>query len=119
MDKLGVHPGSRVSVLGALGEAFLGELRARGSDVSNRRRKGSDLIFLRAETTADVPQLGEMEPFMRRDGAVWVVFPKGRTDLREVDVIRAGVEAGLVDNKVVRFSDSLTALRFVIPVTRR
>jgi hypothetical protein len=47
------------------------------------------------------------------------VFPKGRKDLREVDVIETGVDAGLVDNKVVRFSDTHTALRFVIPVARR
>ncbi len=55
----------------------------------------------------------------QENGATWVVFPKGRKDLREADFIRAGVAAGLVDNKVVRFSDTHTALRFVIPLARR
>jgi len=119
IDKLGVRPGSRVSVLGAVEGAFLTELGASGADVSHRRRKASDLIFLPVERSPDLEELGELEPYMERDGAVWAVFPKGRKDLPEVDVIRAGVEAGLVDNKVVRFSDSHTALRFVIPVTRR
>ena len=45
--------------------------------------------------------------------------PQGGRDLREAEVIRAGVEAGLVDNKVVRFSDTHSALRFVIPRSRR
>ena len=58
-------------------------------------------------------------PYLQRDGAVWVVYPKGRPEISEVDVIRAGVEQGLVDNKVVRFSDTHTALRFVIPKARR
>ena len=56
---------------------------------------------------------------LRRDGAIWVIYPKGRKDIREVDVIRAGVEAGYVDNKIVRFSDSHTAMRLVIPLSRR
>jgi hypothetical protein len=36
-----------------------------------------------------------------------------------VDVIRAGVGVGLVDNKVGRFFDTHSALRFVIPKARR
>jgi hypothetical protein len=64
-------------------------------------------------------RLGELELYLTRNGAVWAVFPRGRKDLREVDVIGAGAGAGLVDNKVVRFSDTHTALRFVIPVARR
>jgi len=36
-----------------------------------------------------------------------------------VHVIAAAKEAGLVDVKVVRFSDTHTALKLVIPVARR
>jgi hypothetical protein len=36
-----------------------------------------------------------------------------------MDVIAAGKAADLVDNKVCRFSDTHTALRFVIPLARR
>ena len=35
------------------------------------------------------------------------------------DVQKAGLAAGLVDNKVAAFSSRLTAIRFVIPVARR
>ena len=67
----------------------------------------------------DLAKIGRLEPSMARNGAAWIVFPKGRKDLRETDVIEAGVASGLVDNKVVRFSDTHTALRFVIPLARR
>lgn len=52
-----------------------------------RRRKGSDLIFLSVEDRKDLRRLSEVEPYMQRNGVVWVVYPKGRKDLRQVDVI--------------------------------
>jgi hypothetical protein len=48
-----------------------------------------------------------------------VVSPKGRPEIGDVVVIAAAKRAGLVDNKVVRFSDTHTALRLVIPRARR
>src|SRR5438093_11929316 len=108
MEKLGVRPGHRVSLLGVGDAAFLGELRARGADVSTRRRRGSNLIFYAAAVAHDLSGIGALEPYLQRDGAVWVVYPKGRPEISEVDVIRAGVEQGLVDNKVVRFTDTHT-----------
>ena len=119
MDKLGVHSGSRVSVLGLEDAAFLEELQSRGADVSTRRRSNSDLIFFGLDGSRGLSKLRELERYLKRDGAVWTIFPRGRPELKEADVIRAGVAAGLVDNKVVRFSDTHTALRFVIPLARR
>jgi hypothetical protein len=119
MEKLGVKPESRVSLLGVKDAGFVADLERAGADVSRRRRKDSDLLFLAVESQDDLLRLAEVESSMARNGAVWAVFPRGRRDLRDVDVIRAGVGAGLVDNKVVRFSDSQTALRFVIPLSRR
>ncbi len=46
IDKLGVKPGSRVTVLGVDDPAFLVELKERGADVSSRTRAGSDIIFV-------------------------------------------------------------------------
>jgi hypothetical protein len=119
LDKLGVRPQGRVSVLRLHDLGFLIELAQRGADVARRRRKRSDLIFLGVEVSHDLGFLRSLEPYLERNGAVWVVYPKGRQDLKEVDVIRAGLGVGLVDNKVVRFSDTHTALRFVIPKARR
>ena len=41
------------------------------------------------------------------------------TTVREMDVITGGRDAGLVDVKVARFSETLTALKFVIPLAER
>jgi hypothetical protein len=120
IEKLGVKEGHRVSVLGVDDAGFLDTLRSAGADLSvGRRRKWSDHLFLLVESMKDLAKIGGLEPSMARNGAAWVVFPKGRKDLREADVIQVGVASGLVDNKVVRFSETHTALRFVIPVARR
>jgi hypothetical protein len=50
---------------------------------------------------------------------VWVVWPKGRKELREDDVRAAGGPAGLVDVKVMAFSDTLSGLKMVVPLARR
>jgi hypothetical protein len=120
IEKLGIKVGHRVSVLGVGDESFLEMLRSAGADLSvGRRRKRSDHLFLAVESMKDLARIGGLEPSMARNGAAWVVFPKGRKDLRDAEVIASGVASGLVDNKVVRFSDTHTALRFVIPVARR
>jgi hypothetical protein len=64
-------------------------------------------------------RLKSLTPFLKNTGAIWVVYPKGQTHIREIDVILAGKASGLVDNKVVRFSETHTALRLVIPVAQR
>jgi len=54
-------------------------------------------------------------------GAVglWIVYPKGQQHITEGDVLSAGRKAGLTDIKVVSFSRTHTALKFVIPVNKR
>jgi hypothetical protein len=119
LDKLGVKPGARVSVLHVADPQFLSDLDERGADVSTRRRKRSDVVFFGAESAAMLARLAGLEPYIERDGAIWVIYPRGRRDIREVDVIRGGLEAGFVDNKIARFSETHTAMRLVIPVARR
>ena len=77
------------------------------------------MLVVAIDDRAGLVRLGTLERYLERNGAVWAVFAKGRRELRDVDVIRAGVAAGLVDNKVVRFSETHTAFRFVIPLARR
>jgi 3-polyprenyl-4-hydroxybenzoate decarboxylase len=119
LDKLGVKPGSVVSVLGVRDEDFLDELERREADVSLRLRKGSDLLFLLAEDPDALSRLTRLERSMKRGGAIWVVSPRGRPEIRDVVVIEAAKQVGLVDTKVVRFSETHTALKLVIPVARR
>jgi len=120
LDKLGVKPGSRVSVLGLRDAAFLDELRERTREVSaGRLAKGADLVFLAVEEPAGLARLGPLRDAIQKTGAVWVLWPKGQKALREDHVRTAAREAGLVDVKVVSFSERLSGLKLVIPVAER
>ena len=120
IDKLGVKAGQRVSVLGVESAEFLKDLSARVPDYTRGKRLAdADLIFFSAEARGDLARLEALGRSIAKNGAVWVVYPKGQAHIREVDVIQAGKEAGLTDNKVCSFSATHTALRFVIPVGKR
>jgi hypothetical protein len=49
-------------------------------------------------------------------GALWIVYPKGQSRITESTVILGGRAAGLKDVKVVSFSSTQTALKFVRPL---
>jgi hypothetical protein len=120
LDKLVVKPGSRISVIG-LDPGFVDELRTRTADVTiDRLAPDSDLIFVFVSHRDDLDEaLAPLESALRRNGAIWVVRPKGGPDIKEVDVIEAGKRAGFVDNKIASFSETLSAMRLVIPLVRR
>ena len=56
---------------------------------------------------------------MRGAAALWIVYPKGQKHITENDVLAAGRKVGLKDVKVVGFSATHTALKFVIPLDKR
>jgi len=117
LDKLGVKPGSRVALIDIGDRAFQRELKTRTSDLTmGRPAPGTDLVFLAADSIDELGPLSRLRSRLTPNGAIWVVSRKGReATLRDVDVIEAARSAGLVDNKVVSFSPTHTALRLVIP----
>jgi len=120
IDKLGVKSGQRIVVLGVESAEFLTDLAARVPEYSRGERlPNADLVFFSAESKADLAQLKPLSRSIQKAGGIWVVYPKGRQHIREIDVINAGKAAGLTDNKVCSFSLTHTALRFVIPVVNR
>ncbi|MFZ5854720.1 MAG: hypothetical protein ACOYXS_09505 [Chloroflexota bacterium] len=121
LDKLGVRPGARVALVGVADPAFRALLAERTSSVlEGLPRATSDLVFLAADAGPDLAVLGRLRRAIAPDGAIWVVSAKGRSaTLRDREVIAAARAAGLVDNKVVAFSGTHTALRLVIPVAER
>jgi hypothetical protein len=116
IDKLGVKPGQRVALRGVEADGFAAELEARGAELAEA---DVDHLFVAVETHEDLASLPRLVPTIARDGALWTLRRKGRKDLTEADVRAAGQAAGLVDVKVVRFSDTHTAEKFVIPVADR
>jgi hypothetical protein len=119
-EKLGIKAGQRIAVLGVEDAEFQRDLEAIVPDYSRGNRIGdADLIFFSAEAKEDLSKLKSLARSICKSGGIWVVYPKGQTHIREIDVINAGKSAGLTDNKGVRFSATHTALRFVIPLAKR
>lgn len=121
IDKLGVKPGAKVAIVGVDDPDFLRELRKRTSDITGGKPKDPcDLVFLAASTRADLQRIVQVKTWIEPNGAIWVVRPKGgRSELRDTDVIDAGLEAGLVDNKIASFSETHGAMRLVFRLKDR
>jgi antitoxin component of MazEF toxin-antitoxin module len=119
VQKLGIKAGQQVTVLRAGDAAFVDDLEKAGAIVATRAKRNSDAIFYGASTRADLAKLESLRESLAPNGALWIVRPKGVKEITESDVMAAGKAAGLVDVKVVRFSDTHTAEKFVIPVAKR
>lgn len=120
LDKLGVKPGMKVSLVGIDDDAFKTQLRGRTGDVTEgRAAKGSDIVFVKMTEAKEAARLKAMREAIKPNGAVWVVWPKGQKAFREDDARQAGPAVGLVDVKVASFSETLSALKMVIPVKDR
>jgi hypothetical protein len=121
LDKLGVKSESNVAVLGVEDKYFMKDLRNRTKTMNTGKLTSElDLIFYSAESLAGLARLSFLKKHLHKTGAIWVVSQKGtNAKIKDVDVMRAARDAGLVDNKVVSFSDSHTTLKLVIPKNQR
>jgi hypothetical protein len=120
MEKLGVKQNAKVAVIGKIDPEFEGELTRLSADF-NRGTIAKDIewIFLICETQKDLGKTTNIAKIMRGAVALWIVYPKGRKDITEMDVLNTGRKARLKDIKVMSFSSTHTALKFVIPVDKR
>ena len=113
LDKIGVKPGMRAAVLGVADDAFAGELAGRGAMLVDDLQD-LDLLFYAADSADELARVASLIPSLAEKGALWIVSKKGKAaTVKDVEVMAAAKAVGLVDNKVVGFSDTLTALRFV------
>ena len=115
LEKLGVRASTRLAIVHVDDEEFLAEVRAVTPHVSRgARQKGNDAVFFGASSNSQLSRLKSLRALLKPDGALWVVRPKGRQEITEAGVMAAGKRAGLVDVKVVRFSETHTAEKFVV-----
>ena len=124
IEKLGIKPGTKVSLIGFedQDEEFLQELQkteAVMTAAENGLSKECDCILLRTDTKQQLAQVAKIARKMLGAVPLWIIYPKGQQDITEGDVFVAGHKAGLTDIKVVGFSATHTALKFVIPVKKR
>lgn len=104
--KLGINPGVKVKLVGEFDPSFLNEVAGAGAEVVNR---AAEITFYAASVKVDLARVAELVS----KGVLWIVYPKGVSVIREIDVLTAGRAAGLKDIKVASFSPTHTALKFV------
>ena len=120
VEKLGVKPGESVAIFGKLDGEFLNKLQQQKSAVvQGKVVDGAGCIFFAADSRAELGEVNKIAANLQGSAALWVVYPKGQKHITETHVIGAGRKAGLKDVKVVGFSATHTALKFVIPLEKR
>ena len=120
IEKIGLKPGAKVSLLGNFEADFLDELRSVAGTVSKESvAADSDTIFFAANSPKALSSVAKIAKSLKGATALWIVYPKGQKTIAENDVIAAGRKAGLKDVKVVGFSATHTALKFVVPLDKR
>ena len=96
------------------------ELRARGAVVSDAASVDADWILIQVDGPEDLPRVAEMAAALADTAGLWVIRPKGKgAPVSEAEVMAAGREAGLALVKTMRFSDTHTGEKFVVPTARR
>ena len=120
-EKLGLKPGITISLLGNFDSDFQKELKAAKVTISTGKiDPAGEMIFLGADSTRELKAgLASAAKSLKGATALWIVYPKGQKQITENDVLTAGRKANLKDIKVVGFSPTHTALKFVVPVAKR
>ncbi len=119
LDKLGVKAGMNVALLGIKDPKFLDQLGDRLGSFECRVGSDRDCIIWGVKNKGDLAKLPSLEAALDRAGGIWVIWPKGKPELKEDDIRAAALAAGLVDVKVLKFSETHSGLRLVIPKARR
>jgi hypothetical protein len=116
IEKLGIKPEGAVSVLGSFDPEFLEELkRLAGTLIKDKVAADSDAVFFAADSVRTLSRVAKIAKSLKGATALWIVYPKGQKTITESNVIAAGRKTGLKDVKVVGFSPTHTALKFLIP----
>lgn len=114
LDKLGVKQGVRVAVIDIDDMGFLADLRQRADVIEGDPPEGIEMIIFGVTEPEHMDRLHDLRDTIARDGAIWIVNPKGRKDFNSNHVMALGLESGMVDVKIASFSDTHSATKFVI-----
>jgi hypothetical protein len=120
IDKLGVKPGERVTLIGRFPAEFSTSLKKHGAQlVTPEASVVSPWIFFAAQSRDDLADVKRVAKSVKGATALWIVYPKGQKHITEADVRSSGLASGLTDIKVASFSPTHTALKFVLPKSKR
>ena len=121
-EKLGVKDAMQVSLVGKFDAEFQKELRGATKNISTGKVAAAaepDLIFVAVESSEELAGVAKIAKSVKGAVGLWIVYPKGKKEMTETEVISAGRKTGLKDVKVVGFSPTHTALKFVLPLEKR
>jgi hypothetical protein len=119
-QKLGVKVGTQVRLAGKFDADFVKELKDSKAEILQAGGSGAaETTFFAADRTSFLATVAKHAKKMKGAEVLWVVYPKGKKEITENDVLSAGRTAGLKDVKVVGFSATHTALKFVLPAEKR
>jgi hypothetical protein len=120
IEKIGVKRAAMVSLFGSFEADFLSELKSLDAAVTKDKvPPEADAVFFAADSVKELSSVAKIARPLKGATALWIVYPKGQKSITENDVIAAGRKTGLKDVKVVGFSATHTALKFVIPLDKR
>ena len=120
IEKLGIKAGAKVSLIGEFETEFLREVSGLTKSVAKGKAASeSEHTFFAAGSKETFSALSKIAKAISGAAALWIVYPKGQKHITENDVLGAGRKLGLKDVKVVGFSATHTALKFVIPLDKR
>jgi hypothetical protein len=121
--KLGIRPGARLALVNPP-VGFLAELDPlpAGVEIKSLGATELDVVVLFTKSSAELAErLPRAAARLAAPGGLWIGWPrdKGLTDLNSQTVQATGLGAGLVDNKVAKFNESWTGMRFVVRIEDR
>ncbi len=120
VDKLNILPGYAIVFAFEAGEidpALRQRILGRAGRPPAAEDEAADVVLASVDDTTDVIEvLQRWRPQLKPAGSIWLLTTKrgqpGYVDQREL--IAAGLQAGVVDNKVCSVSPTVSAMRFVI-----
>ncbi len=119
VKKLGIKPDSKVLFINEPANFYeaLGELPENIRN-QNKLNDKYDYVHYFAYSKIELESLfGEIEKFLKKDGMVWISWPKKasgvKVDLDENVIREVGLTYGLVDVKVAAIDNVWSGLKFV------
>lgn len=120
VKKLGAKAGMRALLVDVPDDGLATELAEAGVELVSGPRATADIVFVGVGSIADLARIARFKPRIPKNGTLWLIRPKGKDTLvSERDAMEAGLASGLVDVKVVSFSATHSALKYVYRLHER
>jgi hypothetical protein len=120
VEKLGIKPGMCVTFVeepAQIDPSLRERILLRAEQPASTGDKPVDVVLVSIDQTTDaVEVLKRWRSHLKPTGAIWLLTPKRDQPgyVNQQELIAAGSQAGVVDNKVCSISPTTSAMRFVI-----